>query len=180
MAEDPARPASAAPTPDRGTGPIDRDLQRKLLMELRGIYPNWLFPFQSGPSVEVDTKIANLAYLKEHGLCQFTIPNPLGDNLRVCGAKITARGLDFLADDGGLSAILGVVTIKVHADTIRDLIAAKIDASNASEAEKSSLKARLRKLPGAALQAATTELAKLGLEHMPDAVHWLQSLGGIL
>ena len=88
-------------------------------------------------------------------------------------ASITAAGLDFLADDGGLSAILGVVTVKLHADTIRDLIGAKIDAAAIPAEQKSALKQRLAGLSGKALEAATADLVRTGLDHLPDAAHWL-------
>jgi hypothetical protein len=94
------------------------------------------------------------------------------------GTKITARGLDFLADDGGLSAIFGVVTVKLHADTIRDLIATKIEALPVPAAEKSALRKHLAELSEVALRAATTDLVKAGLDYLPNAVHWLQNLGG--
>ena len=56
----------------------------------------------------------------------------LGGKITWGGARITAKGIDFLEDDGGLSAILGVVTVKLHADTLREMLAKKIDASSAS------------------------------------------------
>ncbi len=74
--------------------------------------------------------------------------------IQLGAASITAAGLDFLADDGGLSAILGVVTVKVHADTIRDLIAAKIDTADLPVEKKSALKKQLAALPETALRAA--------------------------
>lgn len=43
--------------------------------------------------------------------------------------KITHKGIDFLEQNGSFSEILDVVTVKLHTDTIRDLIDAKIDAS---------------------------------------------------
>jgi hypothetical protein len=33
-------------------------------------------------------------------------------------------------------------------------------------------------LSEAGLKAATTDLVKSGLDHLPDAVHWLRSLSG--
>src|SRR5439155_24424734 len=93
-------------------------------------------------------------------------------------ATITAAGLDFLADDGGLSAILGVVTVKLHADTIRDLIAAKIEAAPIPEAEKSMLRKRMAEVPETVLRSMTTDLVKLGLDHVPDAIHWLRAFVG--
>ena len=96
------------------------------------------------------------------------------------GAKIIAAGLDFLADDGGLTASLSVVTVKLHADTVRDLLVAKVDGTNLPEVRKSAIKEQLKKLPATALQAATTDLVRVGLDHMPDATHWLHTVAGLL
>ncbi len=41
-------------------------------------------------------------------------------------ARITAKSIDLLEDDGGVSAILGVVTAKLHEDTIRNLVLAEV------------------------------------------------------
>ena len=88
-------------------------------------------------------------------------------------------GLDFLADDGGLSAILGVVTVKLHADTIRDLISAKIEEAAIPPEHKSALKKGLASLSEKALGAATTDLVRTGLDHLPDAAHWLRQFLGL-
>ena len=73
---------------------------------------------------------------------------------------ITARGLDFLADDGGLTAILRTVVMKLHADTIRDMLLAKADASGLPAPEKSALRKQIGNLPAAALHSPTTSEPK--------------------
>lgn len=97
----------------------------------------------------------------------------------VVAAKITAKGIDFLADDGGLSAILGVVTIKFHDDAIRQLVEAKILQSDAPEAEKQGLIQALRQAPADSIKHLTTRLLDAGLENLPRAVQivqtWIQS-----
>ena len=116
----------------------------------------------------------SIIYLADQGLCEiersFRIWPSAGP------ARITAKGLDFLADDGGLGAILNVVTVKLHADTIREMLAAKVDASDLPEEKKLALRTAIGKMSGAAMTAATGDLAKMGLEHAPDAVHWLERL----
>ena len=156
-------------------GPLDRELQRALLLEMQSVYPSVILDFESGEDREA-ALIANLAYLDGHGLCSAKLMHTSG-GIYMDGAVITARGLDFLADDGGLSAILGVVTVKLHADTIRDLIEAKIDASAATPEQKKGLKAHLKRLSAAALQAAAKDLMTKGLDHLPDAIGWLHTLG---
>ncbi|UQI38830.1 hypothetical protein [Vreelandella venusta] len=83
---------------------------------------------------------------------------------------ITARGIDFLEDDGGLSAILGTVTVKLHADTIRDLIDAKITESNTiPEQEKPALREALKGMKEEGLKQLTTRLVSYGIEQAPSA-----------
>ena len=72
---------------------------------------------------------------------------------------ITAKGIDFIQQDGGLSAILNVQTIKFHRDAVvvlEDLIA----LSNMSDEQQAKAKSTLGELSTEALktvvQAATT------------------------
>jgi hypothetical protein len=55
-----------------------------------------------------------LQYLAEHGLVNSGVRKSQSgdteDQWYEVGTKITAKGLDFLADDGGLSALLGAGT----------------------------------------------------------------------
>lgn len=85
---------------------LDRKLQRQLLDQTAAIYPDAL-QIQSFDLPEPVTS-ANLKYLEEHGLLRLlSSSNELGGQAyRVFSAEITAKGLDFLAQDGGLSAIL--------------------------------------------------------------------------
>lgn len=52
-------------------------------------------------------------------------------------------------------------------------------ASDAPPEEKSALKRHLAGLSEAVLKAATTDLVRLGLAHLPDAIPWLQKLFGL-
>ena len=51
----------------------------------------------------------------------------------------TGNGMDFLADDGGLSAVLDAVTVKLHENTLKKLIANRISESDLPASEKSQL-----------------------------------------
>lgn len=63
---------------------------------------------------------ANLRYLED--TWSFKGGAIIGvDGLAFSESTITAASLDFLEDDGGLSAILGIITVKLHADTIKGL-----------------------------------------------------------
>lgn len=157
---------------------LNRSMQRRILEIMKGSYPFGCYPFEEieGPEAE---RIANMAYLEEHGLCDAGILYSIGNAVGFKEAKITARGLDFLEDDGGLSAILGTVVVKLHGDTVRDLLAAKIEESDLALEEKSQIKEHLKALPATVLQAATLDLLRMGLERLPDAIPMIQRLCGL-
>ncbi|MBW3933226.1 hypothetical protein [Neisseria meningitidis] len=145
---------------------LDRNLQHEILKELNNIYPDsktyeyWIDATIAQVTGVIETvgeaelyiakRSANLRYLAEHGLVV------CNDKNLSATVKITAKGIDFLSDDGGLSAILGVVTVKLHSDTIQALIAAKIDQAEISDSEKSWLKKELGKIKDTALSTFTT------------------------
>lgn len=143
---------------------VDRALQLDLLNRLANEYPQtitvgkWLG--------ENSNSNAMLHYLSEHGLIDGSISRPVSGQQAFTSARITAAGLDFLADDGGLSAILGVVTIKLHEETIRQLLIDRIEASPASPEERSALAKAIRNLPTKALGALTDKLLKAGADHL--------------
>ena len=155
---------------------LDRAVQRQILELLREHYPRSVTAAHD-LNLGAQQAAANLKYLEEHGLCKSGMKLGEGVSIQFSQSTITAAGLDFLEDDGGLSAILGVVNVKLHADTIRDLIGAKIETSTMPAEEKSKLRKVLAGLSEASLRAMTTDLVKSGLDHLPNAAHWLRSLG---
>lgn len=158
---------------------LDRDYQHRLLEQLAESYPrpHDVRELLRGLEGEEEAKyLANMIYLDEHGLIESSIQFGLDDHASIGLPRITHRGMDFLADDGGLSAILGVVTVKLHADSIRELIASKVDSAQIPPAEKSKLKQHLATLSAEAMKTLAKSLVEKGLQNVPDVVHWLQTL----
>lgn len=94
---------------------LDRELQRQILEKLADAYPDEIFEVAPKfPSAGRSSVFFNLQYLAEHGLVNSGVRKSQSgdteDQWYELGTKITATGLDFLADDGGLGAILGVGT----------------------------------------------------------------------
>ena len=141
---------------------LDRAVQCQILELLREHYPDSALPTRE-LKLDGTQAAANLRYLEEHGLCKSGVKFGGRGDISFNPPTITAAGLDFLEDDGGLSVILGVITVRLHADTMRDLIGAKIETSSmprrgkvqASEAPRWPLRSWPRE--------ATTELVKIGL-----------------
>ena len=143
---------------------FDRKLQLEVMKKLLDIYPGRIgvqeFNFISNLFNDEEKMIANLLYLEGHGLISSgLVAGSSSYSINFGSLSITVRGIDFMQDDGGLSAILNV-----HRDAVvvlEDLIA----ISNMNEAEKDKAKSTLGELSTEALktvvQTATTALLAL-------------------
>lgn len=146
---------------------LDRTYQKQLLEELAIRYPNLVdFKDRFDDVDSIDKYVANGVYLEEHGLLE---------GARTMSPRITHKGLDFLADDGGLSAILGVVTVKLHEDTLKNLIGQRIAESGLPTPEKSRLLDQLKSLPGEAIKHLTLKLVDAGLSNWPAALQAIET-----
>lgn len=157
---------------------LDRVVQKMILDTLASRYPDWTqlnaLLSHLDFNLEQQNKLANVYYLEGHGLVEAK-GNPKGTVGQ--GLRITAKGLDFLEDDGGIGAILGVVTIKLHDDTIKSLIEAKILQSDLPQPEKKRWTDQLRSLPAEATKHLVLKLVDKGLDSGPAA---LAAIGAIL
>ncbi|WP_414430828.1 hypothetical protein ACMG4M_05210 [Alcanivorax sp. IL3] len=158
---------------------IDRDYQKQLLTILAKAYPKSV----PGPDLQFTNEdpqvvLANAHYLSEHGLVKTRFSQELAGRMYLTDAKITAKGLDFLADDGGLTAILEVVTVRLEANTIRALMGQKIESSDLPTHEKNRLLEGLKDLPNEAMKQLTQQIVNEGVERAPGILQWLGTLIG--
>lgn len=91
---------------------------------------------------------------------------------------LTNEGIDFLSENGDLTAKKNTITVRFEVDAIKQLIEAKIEASNISEKEKNSLKAHIKSLPKKILEGEMLSLFQMGLHQIPihDIMSWLPKL----
>jgi len=158
---------------------LDRSLHRKLLEMAQESYPHRSdYPQTEHSETEL---MGNLLYLEEHGLVEAGVTIGLDGHFGTFGFKATARGLDFIADDGGLSAILGVVTVRLHEDSIKALLLKQIEDSSEPTSVKENLAKQVRELPAEALKSVTTKALEAGLRSIPHFItvlhSWLASHG---
>jgi len=156
---------------------LNRHLQHALLEELRDFYPR---RSQSAYQLDGYTQvecIGNLIYLEEQGLVDsgVNVGYHSGSGT-ITQARITAKGMDFLEHDGGLGAMLAVVTVKLHEDTLRQLIEAKVQASDLPAEQKSGILKALREAPSEITKQLITKLVDLGMENAPKAISLIQTL----
>ncbi len=87
---------------------LNRALQKEVLVTLSEVYPDAMM-VPALPNYSEDRQyMANLFYLKEHKLVDGTELREPGQCKSLIDIQITREGLDFLADDGGIQAILDV------------------------------------------------------------------------
>lgn len=154
---------------------LDRHLQRTILTTLAECYPADVDILTKYHKWHEDTKVtfANLNYLWAHELVVMTMENDLDGEWHIRNLSISHKGLDFLSDDGGLSAILNVVTIKLHPETLQALLVSKVEASDLPTEQKQSLLCQIRELRGEAAKHLVTKIIDYGLDQGPAAMHWL-------
>lgn len=149
---------------------LNRQLQREILARLSDDYPNQT---DMGSSFNLDdnTIAVNVAYLEEFGLVDASWDYDEENGRRYpSDAKISARGLDFLADDGGLGAILGIVTVKLHDDTLKSLLIERVSRSEGNNGIKTKLIAKIKELPAEAVNDIAKRILERGLDNLPTAV----------
>ena len=152
---------------------VDRQLQKTYLERLAAKYP---FPLEFEELVDDDEKgrpEANLSYLREHGLVAFRVQQVDDEFMAYGSITITAAGIDFISNDGGLTAILGVMTIKLHDDDIRKLLIDGVKALPETKTVQSRLIDQIKDLPSKALEKISMAALERGLKDLPNLVHLL-------
>jgi hypothetical protein len=156
---------------------LDRELQLQVLNDLSEIYPNEMQHHVGQWGADEDALAANVAYLTEHGLLRCTLQDIYNGSRQVHRCSITAKGMDFLADDGGLSAILGVVTVRIHTEQWRELLASKVEQlETVSHEERSAVAQAIRNLPAKAIEKVSEKMLDWAVDHAGDALPLLRML----
>jgi hypothetical protein len=164
---------------------IDRTIQREILEFLADAHPDTptdMSEYLRGKYKEREL-IANCVYLEGHGLIKSGYRQ--SNSRMVWNAEfrfeITSAGIDFLTDDGGLGAILGVVTVKLDASSIKALIMNRLDQSDEiTHEERSRLKSLLRTAGDESLRKLVDTLIEAGLKAAPNAHQLIGMLQGLL
>ncbi len=165
---------------------IDRTIQREILEFLADAHPEkprdmseHLRDKYSKPQL-----IANCVYLEGHGLIKSgyrQTPTTNATWLNQYPFEITSAGIDFLADDGGLGAILGIVTVRLDASSIKALVMNRIDqAEEITHEERSRLKSLVSTAGDQTTRKLVDVLIEAGLRAVPGTGELIGMLRGLL
>ncbi|ATF73894.1 hypothetical protein [Pasteurella multocida] len=121
--------------------------------------------------------IANLFYLQEHDLVTGFFEKNTCCNFSK--GRLTHKGVDFLLDDGGLSSILGTITVKLHEDTLKKLLLSKIENADLPKEEKTKIIKVVKNLGNTALEQVVANLVDIGFENLPKLIPLLRTMSGL-
>lgn len=154
----------------------DPELQQRILERLRDANPRPLFPHDFSDTDDAALGVT-AKYLADHGLMTAKFHNtPSG--IVAIHMQITGRGLDHLSADGGLSAELGVVTIRLHEDSLKALIEDRVKQAGLDPEEQHQWIAALRSLPAASTKHLALKLIDAALAQAPSALHIIRTALG--
>lgn len=169
---------------------ISRDLQNRVLHMLGDAYPGAISDIRTSlgyarTGEDIERLLANLMYLEEHGLISsgYKLHRSLdgeGHWSHNGNTRITATGLDFIAADGGLSAILKTVTVRLDAGQFSELLASKVEnLPGVAPEERSELAKAIRKLPATAVEKIAEKMLDWSVDHAGDVLPLLRTLVGM-
>ncbi|MBF0035855.1 hypothetical protein HAX39_25250 [Citrobacter freundii] len=142
---------------------FDRNRQRELLQAMYDAYPNELpddaINALKDKFIDNETMAANLIYLQDHEMIKSAVRRMASGDYSVTLfiAELTEKGIDFVRDDGGLTAEFKVQVVKIHDSTIvalEDIL----KLSNLPEEQKKGALVKLRELPADAIKHLTLQL----------------------
>ncbi|PNY71513.1 hypothetical protein C1750_14800 [Stenotrophomonas pavanii] len=153
---------------------INRDRLLHILKLAEAANPKHLDLFAALGKDAIDDAVPEIQHLKAHGLLDVHLARLLNGEFAIGPAVITAAGLDYLAEDGGLTRELGVVTIKLHEHQLHQLIELQIHRSELPQTQKQRLLDQLRQLPAETTKHLAMQLVDAGLKNWPLALPLLQ------
>lgn len=160
---------------------LDRKLQLEILQELSEAYPNQvdLSQKEKHGTDEYDKLLANVYYLQSHKLITdksvLTSGTLMYDVHQLNVSAITHHGMDFLADDGGLTAILGTVTIKFDEGQLKTLLESKILNSDLTPEHKKSLIDGIKELPSESIKHLTMKIVDMGWDSLGSLMKLIEN-----
>ena len=107
-----------------------------------------------------------LCYLREQGLIDMDVQKILGGR-SIGGIKITARGIDFLRSDGGLSALAAPV-IRIAPENLIAIIDAALAARGVSAVRRGAVQKALGVAKAETVKTLVHRLVETGIAHLPD------------
>lgn len=105
--------------------------------------------------------VANLVYLAEHGFIH--AGDLQGGQINISALRIAKDGIDLLMGDAGLASVKNTVTVRFHADALKEMENI-IRAKCADPEQRRSLVEKLQSLSRESLRVLYAKALEIGLE----------------
>lgn len=149
---------------------LNRKIQADILHALEEVYPDSML-VQALPHYSDNREfMANLFYLQEHQLIEGGDIREPGQCRSMIDAQITKTGLDFLADDGGILAILGGPAVKFFYAELIELVENMLQNYSIPEKDLSSISSTMGAMTEKQLKALVTQLFTAKDEERPAEI----------
>ncbi|KGT86144.1 hypothetical protein NG99_26650 [Erwinia typographi] len=165
------------------TKKYDRALQLEILNALMDADPSPLRKAQEDALIakfsDYKQFVANAIYLERHGLIEkpFVVVSALSGSVdyvfNATACRLTEKGIDFLIGDEGLSSLLNVLVVRLHADTL-EALQEVVNSSALPPEKKKGLLDKLKELPADSIKHLTLQLLTQGVLNLPHAVQLIQ------
>ncbi len=133
-------------TEEFNTMQLDRKLQLDVLEALGEVYPDSLLVSNLPRFANDRNFMGTLFYLQEHGLISGGDIRQPGQCRSMVDAQITKTGLDFIADDGGLQAVLGNFQMKFSKDNLVAVVDDSLKKSSVPDSKRQAIVASLNSM----------------------------------
>jgi len=127
---------------------------------------------------EADGAIVEIQYLKDHGLLEVDIARYMDGSFGLGVTRITSAGLDYLSDDGGLTEELGGTTVKIHAESLQQMLELMVLRSDLDQPQKQRYVDELRKLPAETTKHLALKAVDAAIQQSGKLLPLLQSMLG--
>jgi len=116
-----------------------------------------------------------VAYLAGSGLVTAATREFDGE-IHFAWANITPKGSDFINSEDTIGSEVNVLTVRLHEDTVRELLIARVREADADETAKEKLIDQLKSLPAQGVAKVAEHALEQALRNLPNAVQWLQTV----
>lgn len=117
----------------------------------------------------------NVDYLQQHKFIKVGFTRLHGHRV-LNNAAITAAGIDYLSEDGGITKQLNVVTVEISPASIKAILEANVDKSDKTAEEKSALRKQIAAISDEGMKRVADGLLSFGASHIPDLASFLGNI----
>lgn len=159
---------------------LERDYYIDVLQKLAETAPDHMGSvewFQEKANENLKKYIVNLQYLEQKWLVVSHIIRSV-DGKYSCAfpPELTADGWDYTSQEGGVRANIDTITVKIHENTLAQLIYAINQSQNMDQPLKDRLVSAAKSLPEKAMSSLVTQLIGVALSHPEKVVSLFQSV----